>query len=69
MTSHHDDEWATPETASPERVAAALKLIEGVSTAALLPITQDAKLHLLNGVAAVQTCKRLGIEIDKVIRL
>lgn len=64
---HDNDEWATPEDASPERIAAALKLIEGLSTNTLLPVTRETKLVILEGAAAIQTCRRLGIAIDKTI--
>ena len=61
------DCFATPDTASPERIRLALKAVEGLSTELL----RDTMLpmYLVTGAAAIQTYKRLGIEIDNVGRL
>lgn len=59
------DEFATVETASVERVKLALKAVEGLSTEILRG--NMTNLFLLQGTAAIQTCKRLGVPIDNVL--
>lgn len=59
------DEFATIETASEERIRLALKAVEGLSTGILRD--NMTNLFLLQGTAAIQTCKRLGVPIDNVL--
>lgn len=54
------------ERAAEERIILALRAVEGLSTEVLRDLPPNNLF--LHGVAAIQTCKRIGIEIDTGIR-
>lgn len=59
------DAFANIDNASVARVKLALRAVEGLSTDVLRE-TMD-NLYILQGAAAIATCKRLGIEVDTTI--